>query len=305
MSSVLKKGPLTRALNVMRQIYKNEYNFYPRTWFLPEELREFQSECRYIHEKQHKSNQVQTTFILKPNDGSQGDGIYLIKDSEEYLKLIPKKHRSRPYIVQEYIHNPFLIDGLKSDLRLYVVITSIKPLEIYLCDEGLVRFATINYQFPDESNYRSSFMHLTNYSINKKNEDYKFFDKEHGAIKVNLMQQNSYLTKTFTDSTNEKQSFIENKCSGEAGEGSKRKFSTVLAYIEKMGYSISKILSEIDDLVVKTVIALMPEIKVNCAYDAAKLQGRLKTSYFQVSDKLKIKICVDYLSRTFFTDFRF
>lgn len=287
MSSVLKKGPLTRALNVMRQIYKNEYNFYPRTWFLPEELREFRSECRYIHEKQYKSNQVSTTFILKPNDGSQGDGIYLIKDSEEYLKLIPKKHRSRPYIVQEYIHNPFLIDGLKSDLRLYVVITSIKPLEIYLCDEGLVRFATINYQFPDESNYRSSFMHLTNYSINKKNEDYKFFDKERGAIKVNLIQQGSYLTKTFADNTGEKQPSIE-KNSREAGEGSKRKFSTVIAYIEKMGYNVCKLLSEIDDLVVKTVVALMPEIKVNCAFDATKFQGRLKASYFQVDFQLHI-----------------
>ena len=58
MNTVLKKGPLTRALNVMRQIYKDEYTFYPRTWFLPEELREFCADCRYIHEKQLKSKQV-------------------------------------------------------------------------------------------------------------------------------------------------------------------------------------------------------------------------------------------------------
>ncbi len=136
MSSILKKGPLTRALNVMRQIHSDKYNFYPRTWFMPEELREFRSDCRYMHERQHKLSQAATTFILKPNDGSQGEGIFLIRDSEEYLQLIPKRQRNRPYIVQEYIHSPFLIDGLKSDLRLYVVIASIKPLEIHLCDEG-------------------------------------------------------------------------------------------------------------------------------------------------------------------------
>ncbi len=184
MNSILKKGPLTRALNVMRQIYKDEYKFYPRTWFLPEEMKEFCSECRYIHDKQVRSGQTPTTFILKPNDGSQGEGIYLIRDPEDYLKLIPKKNRNRPYIVQEYIHNPFLIDNLKSDLRVYVVVASVKPLEIYLCDEGLVRFATVDYESPDESNYRSSYMHLTNYSINKKNEDYKFYDREMGAVKV-------------------------------------------------------------------------------------------------------------------------
>jgi hypothetical protein len=79
MNLTLRKGPLTLALNVMRKIYKDEFNFYPRTWFLPEQLKEFFTDCKYIHEKQIKSKQQLTTFILKPNDGSQGDGIYLIK----------------------------------------------------------------------------------------------------------------------------------------------------------------------------------------------------------------------------------
>ena len=134
---VLRKGPLTLALNIMRKIFRDEFNFYPRTWFLPEQLKEFCTDCRYIHEKELKSQQILTTFILKPNDGSQGDGIYLLRDAEECFKIIPKKKiHTKSYIVQEYIHNPFLIDGLKSDLRIYVVIVSLKPLEIYICDEG-------------------------------------------------------------------------------------------------------------------------------------------------------------------------
>lgn len=276
MNTVLKKGPLTRALNVMRQIYPEEYSFYPRTWFLPEELREFHTESRYMHEKQVKSKQVLSTFILKPNDGSQGEGIYLIKDPEEYMKLLSKRNRSRPYIVQEYIHNPFLIDGLKSDLRLYVVVVSVKPLEIYLCDEGLVRFATINYQFPDESNYRSSFMHLTNYSINKKNEDYKFYDRELGAIKLN--------GPTAEGTNNTPNSSISvDASSSSAGEGSKRKLSTVFAYMQSKGYNVGKIRGQIDDLVAKTVLALLPEIQVNCAFETLKMSNRHKTCYFQVS----------------------
>ena len=48
-------------------------------------------------------------------------------------------------VVQEYIDDPMLIDGLKFDIRLYVLITSCEPLKIFVFKEGLVRFATEEY----------------------------------------------------------------------------------------------------------------------------------------------------------------
>jgi len=71
------------------------------------------------------------------------------------------------------LHKPYLIDGLKFDLRVYVLITSMNPLRIFLYEEGLARFATSKYIPPVGSNLDNLYMHLTNYAINKDSKQFK------------------------------------------------------------------------------------------------------------------------------------
>ena len=81
-------------------------------------------------------------------------------------------------MAQRYLHKPFLIDNLKFDLRIYVLITGINPLRAYIFKEGLARFATEEYQSPLGSNLNNLCMHLTNYAINKDNEGFIFNEDE-------------------------------------------------------------------------------------------------------------------------------
>lgn len=59
------------------------------------------------------------------------------------------------------------MDGLKFDLRVYVVVIGINPINAFIYEEGLARFCTEPYEKPNKENFKRIYMHLTNYSLNK------------------------------------------------------------------------------------------------------------------------------------------
>lgn len=58
---------LTRSLNVMRMLFPDEFDFYPQTWFLPEQRDQFYDDARSIHKKDRNRRRPLTTFIVKPS----------------------------------------------------------------------------------------------------------------------------------------------------------------------------------------------------------------------------------------------
>ncbi|XP_059116150.1 tubulin polyglutamylase TTLL11 isoform X1 [Peromyscus eremicus] len=237
MTEMVRKITLSRALRIMQNLFPEEYNFYPRSWILPEEFQLFVAQVRMVKDGDPS---WKPTFIVKPDGGCQGDGIYLIKDPND-IRLTGTL-QSRPAVVQEYIYKPLLIDKLKFDIRLYVLLKSLDPLEIYIAKDGLSRFCTEPYQEPNPQNLHHVFMHLTNYSLNIHSGKFIHSDS--------------------------------------ASTGSKRTFSSILCRLSSKGVDIKKVWSDIISLVIKTVIALTPELKV--FYQSDIPTGRPGPTCFQI-----------------------
>ena len=96
--------------------------------------------------------------------GHSGQGIQVTNNVSD----IPLNEE---IVVQKYIDNPHLINGTKYDMRIHVLLTSVNPLQIYIFDEGHVRFATYKYS---ECDWQNIYKHLTNLSVNKKNKDFDY-----------------------------------------------------------------------------------------------------------------------------------
>nr|XP_046231941.1 tubulin polyglutamylase TTLL11 isoform X2 [Scatophagus argus]XP_046231942.1 tubulin polyglutamylase TTLL11 isoform X2 [Scatophagus argus] len=237
MIEMLRKINMSRAVRTMQELFPEEYDFYPRSWILPDEYQQFSTQIRLVKENDTTLN---LTFIVKPDGGSQGDGIYLIRDPSD-LKLMAGS-QAKQAVVQEYIHKPLLIDKLKFDIRLYVLIKSLEPMEIYIAKEGLTRFCTEPYQEPSQKNLSHVFMHLTNYSLNVHSGNFVHSDSQ--------------------------------------STGSKRTLSSVLYRLAAKGVDIKKVWSDIIALVIKTVIAVVPELKVY--YHADIPPGKPGPTCFQI-----------------------
>ena len=167
-----RKDKLWLRLRLANQKYHKFDSFHPTTFVLPRDYEEL--------DKYWKSS-PSNLFIIKPPASARGNGIKVINNiaqiPENALKL-PKTAEGMPMkkstmIVQQYISNSCLLEnGLKFDLRVYVLVTSVDPLRIYVCEEGLVRFASAKYT-SQEDGIIDQYMHLTNYFVNKNNQEYQ------------------------------------------------------------------------------------------------------------------------------------
>ncbi|XP_034049570.1 tubulin polyglutamylase ttll6 isoform X2 [Thalassophryne amazonica] len=207
MTEICRKDSLARNMKRMLKLFPKDYNIFPKTWCLPADYRDFQA---YSKKKKAK------IFICKPEASSQGKGIFITKSSKD---IQPGEHM----ICQVYISRPFIIDGYKFDMRIYVLVTSCDPFSILMYKEGLARFCTTKYNEPTRGNVDDVCMHLSNYSINKHSDNFVRDDDT----------------------------------------GSKRKLSTLNKQMESICCNTEKLWKDIEDVILKTLISAHPILKHN------------------------------------------
>ncbi len=215
MLSIARKAQLAINLQRLKAVFPDDFNFFPNTWILPQDTKEFR---KLFGEKTGKSKK---TFIIKPDHACQGKGIFLSRSWDQVSKIDP----TIKYVAQKYITNPFLIDGYKFDLRIYVLVLSCDPLRIFLYDDGLVRLCTRKYVTPTSKNFSKTRMHLTNYAINKGSEEFEF-----------------------------------NKGVDSSGQGSKRSIKWFREYLQDNGYDDCEMWEQVGDIVNKTIISAQPQL---------------------------------------------
>ncbi|NWR50733.1 TTLL4 polyglutamylase, partial [Regulus satrapa] len=204
-----RKDRLWRNLLKMQaRCGKKEFNFFPQSFILPQDIK--------LLRRAWEEGASRQKWIVKPPASARGIGIQVIHKWSQ----LPKR---RPLLVQRYLHKPYLIGGRKFDLRIYVYVTCYDPLRVYLFKDGLVRFASWEYSSSMES-LSNKFMHLTNYSVNKKNTEYK----------------------SNSDET--------------ACQGHKWALKALWSYLTQKGVNSEAIWEKIKDIVIKTIIASEPYV---------------------------------------------
>ncbi|NXP54728.1 TTLL5 polyglutamylase, partial [Heliornis fulica] len=187
------------------------FHILPQTFMLPTEYQDF---CNTY-------SKDRGPWIVKPVASSRGRGVYLVNNPNQIVL-------EDNILVSRYISNPLLIDDFKFDVRLYVLVTSYDPLVIYLYEEGLARFATVRYD-QTSKNIKNQFMHLTNYSVNKKSGDYVSCDDP---------EVEDY--------------------------GNKWSMSAMLRYLKQEGRDTAALMANVEDLIIKTVVSAELAIATAC-----------------------------------------
>jgi len=115
-------------------------SFSPESWSLPEDLAYLEGAAQGAVAK--------GPLVLKPDRGQSGIGVEVVEGIEAALHQWHA--HPQPAVLQRYIE-PLLFQGKKWDLRLYVLVARVEPLEVYVCRSAWCGLCAEPWQHPNES----------------------------------------------------------------------------------------------------------------------------------------------------------
>ena len=208
-------------LYINYKIYKNkypsDYNYMLESYSYPEEKDIIETKFKNYTFKNKKKD----IWMVKPNIGLGGFNISILNN----FSSIKFKH----YIITKYLENPYLIRGFKFDIRFHGLISTIKPLKLYLYKEGFVRLATEKHNF-SSSLPLNKYAFLTNLYTNRLNKNKYIYP----VNSSNIEDTNLWNLNTFSN------------------------------YCERNAINYTKIFNEVADIFIKSIISVRKKIIDDC-----------------------------------------
>ena len=109
-----------------------------------------------ILQKHMKAKKYSKLYIAKPSDQCGGSGIKLVTSMKEIPGYPDFAGGRYDYVVQEYIKNPQIVMKKKFDFRVYVLIQSLNPFNVFIAKENMGRFCVEDYSIPKNKKQRDN-----------------------------------------------------------------------------------------------------------------------------------------------------
>ncbi|KNC48162.1 tubulin-tyrosine ligase [Thecamonas trahens ATCC 50062] len=221
MSTLLnKKDAFARSVAAKRAAFPDGgFDFHPVSYVLPADSAALAKAAAAV-----VASGGDQRFIIKPVCGGRGQDISVVA-AEDVVAAAPANGE---WLVQDYIGNPLLVDGHKFSIRLYLLVTSVNPLRVFVAREGIVKFAGIPWSASRAANALDPAninIHITNNAANAHTPGFESSD------------------------------------SPEVDDvGLRRSISAIRRQLADAGHDDAAIFAAIDDVLLKAVLAVEDEV---------------------------------------------
>ena len=154
----VSKSLLYKNYKIFKDKFPADFNYMFESYSYPEDKKSIELKFKNYTFKENKKD----LWLIKPKLGSLGDKIKLFTNLSNIT--------IHDYLITKYLNNPHLIRQYKYDLRFHGLVSTIKPLKLYLYNEGMLRLATEKFTF-SISDLKNKYALLTNIFINQQNKN--------------------------------------------------------------------------------------------------------------------------------------
>ena len=281
MAECVSKCALSRCLSFHQRLFPSDFDFFPVTYDLGSAAG-LSDACAYL-----AASKGSRALIVKPSRGSQGAGIVLAVHVHQ-LQAVLYSSPNKRFVAQHYVDSA-LLGEYKFDLRVYVLVTGLKPLTLHVFHDGLARVCTEPYCRPTAVNlsHASPLSHLSNYSLNKHSFAFKPATEDQSeppVLPTHLCSSSGPASAATVRRA--AAPFATSPCINLDDVANKRSIRAALSQLAHQGseVDVARFWAEVDEIAEKTLVAMTPALwsRYSATFKSAADESSLGSACFHL-----------------------